>query len=452
VRHDKSTTSTGQVQSLSFERVRAEDRRRVVLEQSPRSWVIFFPLVAYVGVMEWITRPGHRTAVVIVAALYVLIAASCLALLRRRPQWAEQIAVGGVSALCAAMLAYSPMVRGSGELCVLAITILIGGFAVGFPLGLRNQLLASIVPIAGYFAVLQLGTTTAYPVWYSASALLTFLAVVAVGARSADQYRLRILKDAFAQTRLAAENERLRDEARAADRAKTDLMSMLSHELRGSLGTMQLMTELMLDGAAPQHEWKDMLARINGQSRRALDLVHTMLEFGSADTGRLNVTVEEIDVGALLAEIRDDLPEAWLLPGVALQWNVRPGVTIRSDRGKLEAIVRNLVHNALRHTTSGYVSVVVNEDPARHAIRLIVADSGEGIAGDALPRIFDRFSRATSSGAGFGLGLYIVKRFAEVLGGRVEVLSTPDVGTRFEVILPRRVAAADEEFPLRAAV
>ena len=69
-------------------------------------------------------------------------------------------------------------------------------------------------------------------------------------------------------------------------------------------------------------------------------------------------------------------------------------------------------------------------------MRFVLTDTGEGIAEETLPQIFDRFARATSRGEGFGLGLYIVKRFAEALGGSVCVESTRGIGTRFEVTVP----------------
>src|SRR6187401_2245749 len=103
----------------SFEKVAAEDRRRVVRAHIAPSLAAFFPVVFYIGVMEWITRPTHRTAVLIVGVLYATIGAVCYLWLRWRPQWAVGIAIGGISAMAASMLSYSPMVRGSGELSVL---------------------------------------------------------------------------------------------------------------------------------------------------------------------------------------------------------------------------------------------------------------------------------------------------------------------------------------------
>jgi len=426
----------------SFTALAAEDRQRVVHEHAWPSLMTFFPVVALVGVMEWITRPTHRTAVVVVGTLYIGIGAACLALLRWRPQWAVAIAVGGVSALCAAMLSYSPMVRGSGELCVLAMTVLLGGFAVAFPLGLRNQLLSSIVPVVGYAVVLQIGTTTAYPIWYSASSLIAFLFVLAVGARGIDQYRSRILLNGFEQAALAAENARLRDEADEANRAKTDLMSILSHELRAPLFGIRMLSEILGESSFDDRdEWMGIVERITHQSKQAGDLVQAMLELGSMQTGAIRASVEDFDIVAMLRCIRAEISVPSHAPNLSLRWDIpRVMPVMRSDRGKIEAILRNLLHNALRHTESGAVIVRATFDDGRDQVRFTVIDTGEGIAPEALPKIFERFARATSLGDGYGLGLYIVKRFVDVLGGSVSVDSIPGSGSCFAVTLPRTMA------------
>ncbi len=433
--------------SLPFEEVEAGDRQRIVIEHLLPSVEAFFSVVSCFGVLEWITRPTHRTALVFVGTLYVVTAVVCVALVRLRPRWAVHVAVGGVSAVCAAMLAYSPLVRGNGELCVLAITVLLGGFTVTFPVGLRYQLLASIMPLFGYGAVLQLGTTTAFPVWYSASALVTFLVVLAAGAHTMDQYRSRILHDGLRQAALAAENGRLRDQAWAANRAKSDLVSILSHELRTPLGAIRNFSELLTAGVfSDADEVRSAIQRIREQSNRAVDLLLTMLEFDSIESGRLHVSVEEFEVAELLDRIRDDLPVRQRGPTPPVLWQAPPeSLRMRTDRGKVEAIVRNLLHNALRHTQAGSVTVAVSKEPAEDAVRFAVADTGEGIAPEALPHIFERYSRATLTGGGFGLGLFIVKRFAQVLGGAVSVESTLGVGTRFQVVIPIEAPAAVRE-------
>lgn len=423
----------------AFEALLAADRRRLVCENAPLAFRFFFPVVTLIGAAEWVTRPGHRPALIVVGLAYAVIATVGLALLRLRPQWALSIAVGGCNALCIAMLSYSPMVKGSGELCVLAINVLMGGFAVAFPLGRRRLLIASIVPLVGYAVILQLGTTTAYPVWYSVAALLSFLTVLVAGAQSIDQYHRHALRTAMEQAALAEENARLRDEAYAADRAKTDLLSILSHELRTPLFGIRMMSEVLarseLGGTA---EWREHIQRIDRQAKQSGDLVQAMLEFGTIETGALRVSMEEIDTGALFEQLRDELATARIHPGVEVRWNAdTAGVSMQTDRGKLESIVRNLLHNALRHTLAGSVELKATTDVARDLVVISVHDTGEGITRETLPVIFERFARGTDGGEGFGLGLYIVKRFVAALGGEIAVESTPGIGTRFTVQLPR---------------
>ena len=426
----------------SFDRLEAADRRQSVIAAMWPSLAAFFAVATFVAVVEWLTRPQHRFAIVIVGTLYVFIAATCVFAVRRWPERAVAIAVLGVSAFCAAMLSYSPMVQGSGELCVLAIVVLLGGFSAGFPLGLRSQLAASIVPLVGYAVVLQIGTRTAFPAWYSASGLVFFLFVLAIGARTSDRNRARILRDSHRQGLLAAENARLRDEARAADRAKTDLLSILSHELRAPLNNVRMLADLAADGARTNaDDLEESLRMICAESQRANDMVHTMLEFGSIETGELRLRIEEFDVGDMVCKLREDLPATWTAPGVEVVWPELPApVVVRTDRGKLEAIVRNLLHNALKHTQSGIVRVETSADSG--SVAIAVDDTGDGIPSEAVPHIFDRFARVGDDRRGFGLGLYIVKRFSEVLGGTVHVQSVSGAGSRFEVLVPRTLTVA----------
>lgn len=435
--------------SESFELAVANERRQTVVQNAPRSLLGFFLIVLYVGIVEWSTRPAHREALLLVGSIYVAVGVGGLLLLRLYPHRAVPIAVSGVNAIGAAMLSYSPMVQGSGELCVLALNILLGGFAIMFPLGWRNQMLASLFAIIGYPLILTLGTTTAYPVWYSASALASFLFVFALGARSSDRYRERILRDAMRQATLAAHNARLMQEARAAERAKSDLVATLSHELRTPLSNVVGYAEALLEGGYddPQ-EQRHAVHRIVDQAGRMLDLVRAMLDVDRMGSGHLVLKVEEFDVTELLDRVRDDLPQTWRRRGVQLRWYAPlPGIRMRADRAKLEVVLRNLVHNALKFTTVGVVSVAATHLAEDDRVRFVVTDTGAGIAPDELPHVFERFRQGGSgspSSDGTGLGLFIVARFTEALGGRVHIESSRGVGTQVEVVVPaeREQAAA----------
>jgi signal transduction histidine kinase len=129
---------------------------------------------------------------------------------------------------------------------------------------------------------------------------------------------------------------------------------------------------------------------------------------------------------------------------VALRWEAQDtAAPMHSDRGKVELILRNLLHNALKYTSHGSVTVRALPDRHRGRVDFSVIDTGVGIAPEDLAGIFDMFRQGTTGpprGGGVGLGLYIVRRLLGELGGTVEVDSTPGEGTTFRVWVPLRAA------------
>jgi signal transduction histidine kinase len=111
---------------------------------------------------------------------------------------------------------------------------------------------------------------------------------------------------------------------------------------------------------------------------------------------------------------------------------------MRSDRVKVKEIVQNLVDNALKHSGQSGVQVEVALAPERDTARITVRDGGPGIAADVLPHLFEPFRPGSAHGTGFGL--YIVRCFAEALGGRVAARSLAGEGTAITVELPLRFA------------
>ena len=133
---------------------------------------------------------------------------------------------------------------------------------------------------------------------------------------------------------------------------------------------------------------------------------------------------------------------------MALRWSeIAPTVRVETDIRKITVIVRNLVGNALKFTSAGAVTVDLAVQPGGLLLR--VADSGIGIRPQDQAVIFDMFRQADGSDArqygGSGLGLYIVRRFAEQLGGSVELESTPGVGATFIVRLPTAVTTEEAQ-------
>ncbi|HEX8729557.1 MAG TPA: HAMP domain-containing sensor histidine kinase, partial [Ktedonobacterales bacterium] len=176
---------------------------------------------------------------------------------------------------------------------------------------------------------------------------------------------------------------------------------------------------------------------------------------------RLELRCEPVDAGWIAQEIVEKMaPLAWRGSKVEIAAEVPPDLPLaHADASRLEQVLQNLLHNAVRHTAPGGIVAVVAEAEAEPAsVALHVKDTGEGIAPEDLPRIFERFYRGESSrtrpGTGSGLGLALVKELTEAMGGTVTVESTPGLGSSFTVRLPlasvTRQSIAPEEKPLTA--
>jgi signal transduction histidine kinase len=170
-----------------------------------------------------------------------------------------------------------------------------------------------------------------------------------------------------------------------------------------------------------------------------------MLDLNRLEAGGISLVIEEFALEDLLDRLRTSLPANWGKPGVELRWRLSEGRTrLRSDRGKIEIVLRNLIHNALKYTEQGSVSVSADVDARR--VRFSVEDTGQGIAEADLGQIFEMFVQGNSGPpreGGVGLGLYIVSRLTNVLGGEISVESRHGEGSRFTVSIPL-VAPAPE--------
>lgn len=242
-----------------------------------------------------------------------------------------------------------------------------------------------------------------------------------------------------------------RDAADAANRAKSEFLATMSHEIRtplnGVIGLTRFLLEDQLTPVQRQHA-----ELIDSSAQSLLGLINDFLDFSKVEAGELAIESVAFDLHALLGELARlyglRAREKKLFFGLDIDAGVPQWV--RSDPARLRQILNNLLGNALKFTADGHVNLQVTAlltSAGRATIQVAVSDTGIGIPPEVQRRLFTRFTQADSSTSrkygGTGLGLAIVKQLCELMGGRVELDSTPQRGSTFKVLLP--VALADEQ-------
>lgn len=246
-------------------------------------------------------------------------------------------------------------------------------------------------------------------------------------------------------TAQAYEDERRRAEALAEiDRAKTVFFSNISHEFRTPLTLMLGPLEDALNDASaaalalPQRE---RLQTAHRNALRLLRLVNSLLDFSRIEAGRMQASFSPIDLAAFTAELASNFQSAVDRAGLALRIVCPPlSQPVYVDREMWEKIVLNLVSNAFKFTFEGEISVEVRAADGGKAAELIVRDTGTGIPGQELPRLFERFHRIEGARGrtieGSGIGLALVHELVKLHGGAIRVVSEPGQGSTFTVSMP----------------
>lgn len=246
---------------------------------------------------------------------------------------------------------------------------------------------------------------------------------------------------------LALSNSRLMRQLDEANRVKSNFVATMSHELRTPLNVLIGYQDLLRDGEmGPLNDaQREVVDRLSHYARQLLALINDTLDLSRLEAGRVDVHPEDVDVGALLARLRSETRDAWGDRGLALDFAWDEGLHLRTDPGKLHVILRCLVSNAIKFTDAGAVTVRARRNG--DAIEVSVADTGIGIAPEDQASIFEPFTQAepaiSARFGGAGLGLHIVRRFLDMLGGTIALESTPGVGSTFRVRLPATTGDGD---------
>lgn len=237
----------------------------------------------------------------------------------------------------------------------------------------------------------------------------------------------------------------LRDFTREAEveEMKNTFVSMVSHELRTPLNAILGYSEMLRDAiyGAVNDKQANAADRILKNSRRLLDIVSDLLDKAQIEAGHLSLTYVIFSTTELVENMHSVMDKISSDKGLALTSSVSPEMPdkLHNDPERLQQILVNLVNNAIKFTSKGGVDVRVYYVTEEHWA-FDVTDTGPGIAIEDQKYIFDPFRQvegtATRAHGGIGLGLSIVKRIVDLMGGRIFVQSTLGQGTTFTVILP----------------
>jgi len=229
------------------------------------------------------------------------------------------------------------------------------------------------------------------------------------------------------------------EKAEAANSAKRQFVSVISHEMRTPLNAITGMAELLRDTELGA-EQAEMVRTIGASSQAMLGLVNDVLDFSKIEAGKLTVASEDFDLYALVNGSTLVLKPQAERKGLAFVVSIMPDVPpyVRGDPGHLRQVLINLLGNAVKFTERGSVTLHVSrigEEAGQTRLKFSVRDTGIGIAPDKLPRIFDSFTQADQSVTrrfgGTGLGTTISKQLVELMGGSIGVESAVGLGSTF---------------------
>lgn len=249
-----------------------------------------------------------------------------------------------------------------------------------------------------------------------------------------------ITTDITAQKMMEEDLRIAKDAAESADRAKTEFIANMSHDIKTPLSGVVGMSQLLIDNLN-NPEQKQYAQWVHESGEQLLGLLNGTLDIIAADNIDESTIHEEFfDLRKCISDIIELEHPTTHMKGLDLRIDIEQHVPkyIKSDRTKLHRILLNLLGNAIKFTDKGYVAIEVKLVNCHHheaTIRFSVVDTGIGISKEHQDKVFDRFHRAVSSYkgvyAGHGVGLHIAQTYASLLGSTITLESELGVGTRF---------------------
>ena len=253
------------------------------------------------------------------------------------------------------------------------------------------------------------------------------------------------------QAVIAIENSRLFHEIQdksaqleAANQHKSEFLANMSHELRTPLNAIIGFSEVMLERMFGELNDKqdDYLKDIHSSGKHLLSLINDILDLSKIEAGRMELDIEDFDIGEALGNTVTLIRERAQQHGIALSIDsAAASGSIRADQRKFKQIMLNLLSNAVKFTPDGG-RIAVHAQRVDDALQVAVTDAGIGIAVADQEAVFQEFRQVggnyTNKQEGTGLGLALTRRFVELHGGTLSVVSAPGQGSTFTFTLPRQ--------------
>jgi len=231
-----------------------------------------------------------------------------------------------------------------------------------------------------------------------------------------------------------------KDQAEAANRAKSTFLANMSHELRTPMNAIMGLTDLVMRRTSDPKQL-DQLGKVKQASRHLLDVINDILDLSKIEAGRMALESIHFPLADLLDEIRELFAGQAADKGLQLHIGLAPelaGAQFQGDPQRIRQVLLNLLGNAVKFTASGSVSAnieTLERQQEGSVLRFTIRDTGIGISAQDQGRLFTAFEQADGSTTrkygGTGLGLAISKRLVEMMGGEIGIDSTPGVGSTF---------------------
>jgi signal transduction histidine kinase/CheY-like chemotaxis protein len=329
------------------------------------------------------------------------------------------IVAGATTSLCPDL----PLLRGYVACMLLPVVLAIASRG-------GSQALGTAAVICCYFAFLQVQAGQLHRDFFEALA-----SAALADARS----------KALEEERMRAEHAQLA--ADAANRAKSEFLANMSHELRTPLTAVIGYAELLL-GSDSHHERIEYAETIRRNGEHLLQLLNDLLDLSKIEAEKMTVGSAPFELGPVITDVESLMRVRATDRGLdfALRVDTPFPCLVTGDAGRVRQILLNLVGNAIKFTDRGSVTLCTRYEPPaegagpRGHLVIDVVDTGQGIAPEAQARLFAPFSQADASSArahqGTGLGLYISRTFAQLMGGDIVLASEPGKGSVFSLRLP----------------